>query len=779
MNRPDDPLLEALLFFGKLHSRAVNAAGAIQGLPVIEGRLTPELFQRAAQRCGFESKIVNRSLGQIHPATLPVLLILENDEAVILTKLPKKGNAEIVVLSSGGGMQQIPVAQLKEAFTGVAIFVKPNYEFERRSDFNAKTLKKSWFWGTLWRFRSFYARVCLATLVINVLAVTSSVFVMNVYDRVVPNQAIDTLYALAIGVVVAYLFEFTLKMLRTYFVDRAGHRIDLILGSEIFGRVLGMRYGDRPASSGALASQARSYESLREFFTSATVAALADLPFVFIFVGVIYLLGGTFVAIPLLAGIGLALLIGIIMQVPINRAVRESYNSANQRQALFVEGIQALETVKATRSESEMQARMEETMQVSAKSDLKARGYSAFAMNSTALIQHLVSTGIVIAAFFAVSNEEMSMGAMIACVMLAGRAMAPMGMIASLLTRLQQSRRSLIGLNQIMDQQVEREDRGAQYLSVSNFDPEIRMEKLTFAYDPESAPVISEIDLKIEPGERVAILGKIGSGKSSLLRLLMQFETPTDGAIAVSGIDLRQFDPAELRQHVGYLPQDPTLLYGTLRSNLKAGCPWVEDEAMLEAIESVGLSGFIRSLPRGIDQPVSEGGRSLSGGQRQSIAAARALVERPELLVFDEPTSAMDTSSEKRFLGKLDEYLASSPERTLLVATHKRSVLSIVDRVVVIDDGKIIADGPKDEVVVSKKEHGAEAEGNVGMEDSQQQPRVIEPVSPEPPNQDQAPVVQNELPAGAVPLGQTRIEQSPEASPSQRPPAPSDVELSS
>lgn len=707
MSHADDPLLEALLFFGKLHSRAVNAAGAVQGLPVVEGRLTPDLFTRAAKRCGFESRIVHRSLRKIHPATLPVVLLLENDEAVILTSLPKKGDAEIVVLSSGGGMQRISREELARAYTGIAIYVKPSYEFERRSDFNAKTLKKSWFWGTLWRFRRFYARVCLATLVINVLAVTSSIFVMNVYDRVVPNQAIDTLYMLAIGVVIAYLFEFTLKMLRTYFVDRAGHRIDLILGSEIFGRVLGMRYADRPASSGALASQARSYESLREFFTSATVAALADLPFVLIFVGVIFLLGGTFVAAPLVAGVVLALAIGIVMQIPINRAVRESYNSSNQRQALFVEGIQALETVKATRSESEMQARMEETMQVSAKSDLKARGYSAFAMNSTALIQHLVSTGIVIAAFFAVSNEEMSMGAMIACVMLAGRAMAPMGMIASLLTRLQQSRRSLMGLNQIMDQQVERDERGAQYLSVSNFDPEIRIEKLKFGYDPEGAPVLDGIDITIRPGERVAILGKIGSGKSSLLRLLMQFESPNDGTVSVSGIDLRQFDPAELRRHVGYLPQDPTLLYGTLRSNLKAGCPWADDDSMLEAIESVGLAGFIRSLPRGIDQPVAEGGRSLSGGQRQSIAAARALIEKPELLVFDEPTSAMDTTSEKRFLQKLDDYLSADPQRTILVATHKRSVLAVVDRVIVVEDGKVIADGPKEEVIAGSKKKPA------------------------------------------------------------------------
>ncbi len=704
IHRSDDTLLEALLFFGKLHSRAINAAGAIQGLPVVDGKLTPELFPRAAKRCGFESRVVKRSLASIHSATLPVILLLEGDEVVILTSLPKKGDAEMVILSSGGGVQKLSRKDLDRVYTGLAIYVKPAYEFESRSDFNAKTLKKNWFWGTLWRFRSFYGRVCLATVVINVLALASSLFVMNVYDRVVPNEAVDTLYVLAIGVVVAYLFEFALKMLRTFFVDRAGHRIDLILGSEIYSRILGMRFSERPPSSGSLASQARSYESLREFFTSATVAALADLPFVMVFVGVIYMLGGAFVAAPLLAGLILAFIVGTLMQLPINRAVASSYHATNQRQALFVEGIQALERIKATRSESEMQARMEETMKVSSKAEVKSRGYSHLAMNLTALFQHLVSTSIIIAAFYQVTNEEMTMGAMIACVILAGRAMGPMALVASLLTRLQQSRRSLLGINQIMEMPVEREDRGAGYLSVAKFKPEVKIENLRFGYDPDSQPTLDQLSLNIQPGERVAILGKVGSGKSSLLRLLMGFDKPIDGSIGISGIDLQQFDPAELRRHIGYLPQDPCLLFGTLRSNLKAGCSWVDDSLMLEAIEAAGLAGFIRSLPRGIDQPVSEGGRSLSGGQRQSVAIARALIETPELLIFDEPTSAMDTASEKHFLTYLDRYLSADPDRTLIVATHKRSVLAAVDRVIVIDGGRVVADGPRDEVVLSGTE---------------------------------------------------------------------------
>ncbi|MEM7697229.1 MAG: type I secretion system permease/ATPase [Verrucomicrobiota bacterium] len=704
---PSDTLLEALEFFGKVHARPINRQGVLQGLPIADGVLTPDLFARAAARSGFETKMIRRPLRKLSNATMPMVLLLKNNEACIVQSVASD-QADVVVLTSGASRQMVSRKQLEQAYSGIAILVKPTFRFEKRSDFNPKTLGNNWFWGTLWKFRSFYSRVALASLVTNFLALASSLFVMNVYDRVVPNQALDTLIVLAIGVIVAYVFEFMLKTVRAFFVDRAGQRIDMILGSEIFGRILGMRYGDRPVSAGTMANQARSYETLRDFFTSATVAALVDLPFIFLFVGVIFLLGGPMVCIPLVAGVALALLIGVIMQIPISRAVGDSYQASNQRQALVVEGIQALETIKSTRSESQLQARMEEAVKVASRSEIKSRAYSQLAMNSTAFITHLVSTGIVIFAFFEVVNENLTMGAMIACVILTGRAMAPMAMVASLLTRLQQSRRSLAGLNQIMDMQMERDDATASYISVAEFEPSIHAHDLKFSYDPESDPVINGINVRIEPGERVALLGRIGSGKSSLLRLLNGLYNPTDGRIDVSGIDVRQLDPAELRSHIGYVQQDATLLYGTLRSNLTAGCPWIDDPSILEALRIAGLADFIRTLPRGIDHVVSEGGRSLSGGQRQALAVARAVIEEPDLLIFDEPTSSMDTATERRMLASLNEYLKTEEKRTLVVATHKRSVLSIVDRVIVMDTGRIIADGPRDKIMKSKV--GSEAQ---------------------------------------------------------------------
>ena len=703
-----DPLVQGLMFLGRYFGVPVSPIGATQGLPV-NGQLNPVLFERAAKRCGFSSKTLRRPLKRFHSATLPAILLLEGGDAVVLLGYLPKGRAEVAVLSAGGGVEQVKIKELDKVYTGFAILVKPVYDFEKRSDFAPPPPKRNWFWGTLWRFRGFYARVGFATIMINLLALTSSLFIMNVYDRVVPNQAVDTLIALAAGAVAAFILEFALKSLRTFFVDRAGHRVDLILGGDLFAKVLGIRFDAKPQSAGALAGQARSYEGLREFFTSASISALVDLPFVFVFAAIVFVLGGP-VAIPLVAGAILALSIGALMQIPISRAVSKSYLAGNQRQALFVEGVNAMETVKATRSESELQAKMEDNVHISAKADGQARGYAQFALNATSLIQHLVTIAIVTVAFFQVRAEQMTMGAMIASVILAGRAMAPLMMVSSLLTRLQQSRRSLRGLNEIMKAPSEREDRGSKYINLEDFTPEVRFHDLEFQYGSDFGSVLKDLNLKIEPGERVAILGRIGSGKSTLLRLLMGFYQPSAGRIDVSGIDLRQLDPAELRRQIGYAQQEPTLLFGSLRSNLKAGCSWASDSMIWKAIERTGLADYVRSLPRGIDHPVSEGGKSLSGGQRQAVAIARAVLEEPPLLIFDEPPSAMDWSSEQKLLQQLDGYLKDDPARTLIVATHKRSMLSIVDRVIVIEDGRIIADGPKSQVLAQRGKGRTETE---------------------------------------------------------------------
>ncbi len=700
VNKPStDPLLRALIAIGRLNSLPVDVAGATRGLPTENGQLTPETLVSASKRLGLEAKIVQRDLKDIHPATLPVVLFLKGGSAAILTEWIDQKTVKIIVFAEEEDIEtEVSVGDLKKHHTGYAVMTHSAPQFESRADMTDDKAKPShWFWSTLWQFRGVYARVAVATVCINFFALASSLFIMNVYDRVVPNKATDTLMMLALGVFIAYVMEFVLKTLRTIFIDRAGRRADLVLGSEVFAKVLATRYQNKPASAGTLAGQARSYESLREFFTSASVGALVDLPFIFFFVAIVYALAGV-AALPLLAGVVLGLLIAMIVQIPMNRAVDAGYRASNQRYAMMVESVNALETVKATCSESELQSRMEDCVRESAKADGKSRGISQTGMNLLALVQHLTTTLIVVVAYFQVAQEKMSMGAMIACVILAGRAMAPLNMFASLLMRFQQSRRSLKGLNEMMAADDENGDRDK--ISVNNFSPEIRISTLKFGFGENPEQVLKSLNINIEPGEKVALLGKIGCGKTTLLRLLMSLYTPREGGIRISGVDTRQWSVGALRRHIGYVPQEPCLLYGTLRSNLLAGCHGqVDDDAIIRAIKRAGIEDFVASLPEGLATPVSEGGNSLSGGQRQSIALARAYLLEPELMILDEPTSAMDTATERTVLANLASYLAEDKTRTLVVATHRRSMLRVADRVVVMDNGAVVSDGPKEMVL--------------------------------------------------------------------------------
>jgi ATP-binding cassette subfamily C protein LapB len=361
--------------------------------------------------------------------------------------------------------------------------------------------------------------------------------------------------------------------------------------------------------------------------------------------------------------------------------------------------VNSMELIKASGAESDLQARYEECVHVSANAEGKSRAYSQLAMNVTAFIQQMVSTAIVVVAYYHVTDEKITMGAMVGCVLMAGRAMGPLALVASLLTRLQQSRRSLKGLNEIMKNPLERDERGSCYVGISSVQGRISVRDITFAHDPQGEVVLKGVSFQIEPGERVALLGRIGSGKSTMLRILTSLYSAGSGSITVGGIELRQIDPAEWRRRVGYVPQDPALLYGTLRSWLTAGCHGVSDEAIWRAVERAGLASFVRGLPRGLDHPIAEGGRNLSGGQRQALCLARALVTEPSILILDEPTSSIDQSTELLVLKELDAYLKADPSRTLIVATHRRSILQLVTRIVALDGGKVVADGPRDVVL--------------------------------------------------------------------------------
>ncbi len=696
-SRVDDPLLECLLTLGKIYHRPLSKEALIAGLPLVDNRLTPKLFLRSASTAGFSARIVKRPFEKIPTLALPVVLLLEGNRAAILASREDGGKCRIILPETGSGETTIGVDELKRDYSGVAIFIKPQFDFDSKSDSTTQTVdSKNWFWGTLWKYKKIYSNVLLAAVFINLFAIVGSLFVMNVYDRVIPNNAIDTLWVLASGVSIVYIFDFLLKSLRGVLIDKAGKNADVLMSSFIFQRVMGIKMQSKPNSSGSFANQVKGYESLREFFTSASLTTIIDLPFVALFIAFMGYIAGWIAFIPC-AAIALILGLGAIMHIPLKRAAEKSHGASAQKHAILVEAINGFEAIRGLAAAEGFQKRMEDSLGKMAKSEVASRGYSSIASNFTIFITQMVSVVIIVVSVFRIQAGDMSMGALIGCTILTGRAMAPIGQVAALLSRLQGSLVSLSGINDLIKLPQEREE-GRDYVRKPHFEPRIQFDDVTFSYTPEIAPAIINASFSIKPGERVAILGRVGSGKSTLLRLILGFYPSTVGMITINDTDIRQIDPADLRRRIGYIGQDNLLFQGSLKSNIIIGAPWMEEEAVLEAAHRSGVERFASKHPLGYDLQVGERGELLSGGQRQAVNIARALLTKPSLLVMDEPTSAMDANAEREFIINMEQY-SKEANRTLILSTHKPSMLKLADRIIVMDQGKVAADGPKADVM--------------------------------------------------------------------------------
>jgi len=690
----DDPLLDCLTMLTSIHGNPVSADALKAGLPLTDNALTPALFIRAAERASLAARVVKRSLRDISPLTLPCVLLLEDRRACLLVKFVGKDKAEIVIPETGAGVSRVTIDDLAKTYTGNAIFVRPQYKFDTRTDSLAKPRMRSWFWGTIATSWRIYIEVVMAAFLVNLFALASPLFIMNVYDRVVPNNAVETLWVLAMGVGTVFGFDFVLRTLRGYFVDVAGKKADVVISSRIFEQVLGMRMDSLPSSSGALASQLREFETLRDFFTSATLVTLIDLPFVFLFISIIFYVGGPVAFIPLVA-VPIVIAIGLVLQMPLNTAVRQTFREASQKHALLVEAIGGIETVKSTRAEGRLQRSWERFVGLTAKSSMRARLLSAVGVNFTLLSANLVTVGVVIMGVYQISQGQMTVGALVASTILSGRSMAPLAQIAGLLTRYHQSMASLSALDKIMHTPVER-PAGKAFLHRPTFLGDMEFREVVFRYPGQETKALDNVSFRIRAGERVGIIGRIGCGKSTIARMMIGVYEPTEGAIMIDGTDLRQVDPADMRRNTGSVPQDVYLFFGSVRDNIALGAPHVDDAAILNAARIAGVDEFVRHSPLGFDLPVGERGVTLSGGQRQAIAIARALVLDPPILIFDEPTSSMDNRSEELFKQRLKTVMEG---KTLILITHRASLLSLVDRLIVVDNGKVVADGQKDKVL--------------------------------------------------------------------------------
>jgi len=694
----DDPLLDGLLALCALHQKPASAAMLTTGLPLPAQQLTADLLARAAARAGLQGRLLQRKLDSIPPIAMPALLLLKDGRSAVLLGWQGEDEAQVLLSESDGGETIVKRQALADDYTGKVFFAQPQHKF----DVSHGTLiprARSWFRDTLKRSRWLYADAIAASFLINLIAMAAPLFVMNVYDRVVPNQATATLWVLATGIFIAYVFDLVLKSLRSLCLDLAGKKTDLIISATLFERIVGMSMKYRPARVGSFAQNIHEFQSLRDFLASLTLTSLIDLPFTLLIFMVIAILGGHLVWIPMLA-FPIALGIGYLLQKPLVATMERTMALASERQSSLIETLAGLDAVKVNNAESERQYQWEQTIGTLSRLELRVKMLSGLSMNIiTLLIQQLAGVIMIVFGVYQIIDGHLSMGGLIACYMLSGRALSPLASLSGLMTRYQQAKVTMVSTDQMMELPQERnfEERP---LSRRTLQGAIECRGLNFTYPNQQNMALKNINLVIKPGEKIGIIGRSGSGKSSLAKLIVGLYQPDSGALLVDGVDIRQIDVSELRHNVGYVPQDIQLLAGTLRDNLVSGARYVEDEVVLQAAELAGVHEFARLHPQGYELQVGERGQNLSGGQRQNVALARALLLNPPILLLDEPTSAMDNTGEERLKQRLQAVVEN---KTVVLVTHRASLLSLVDRLLVIDRGQILADGPKAVVMEALK----------------------------------------------------------------------------
>jgi ATP-binding cassette subfamily C protein LapB len=670
------PLLDALVALAARLGRPVSAA-ALQSQMVAshDGTLDWDTLVRALEGFGLRAVRESRRPDALHRDELPALAALSDGRFTLLTDPAHTGDPALAGMQAGWclSMTVVPGADMRSGIPSI------------RS-------ARAWFWQVLWKLKGHYVHVALATLVINLLSIAISLYVMNVYDRVVPNRTYETLWVLTVGTLMALAFEFAARTLRGWLIDSAGKRADLEISSGLFARLLSIRLEAKPASSGAFVSNLRDFESIRDVLTSATLTALIDLPFVVLFLAVIFMIAPPLAIVPLVA-IALVLLAGLAVQGPLARSIRSSMKDGSQRQGLAVESVEGLETLKVNNAYRFAQQRWQWYTEAVAASSMRSRNLSALVVNFTMTVSQLVTIVTVVWGVTLIHAGQLSLGGLIGVVILSGRAIGPLGQVASLALRLQQARSAFEGLQALIDRPVEREpDRS--YLALVAPRGDLSFSAVDFSHDRNGPTLFRGFDLTLRAGEKVALLGRTGSGKSTLLRLAAGLYTPTAGMVRVDGIEVRQLDPAELRGVVGLVPQQPRLFLGTLRENLEIARSdrGPDDARLMWALRTLGLDAMVARHPRGLDLQLGEDGAGLSGGQRQLVALARLLMRDPRIVLLDEPTSGLDQNSEKQVINAIGEW---ARDRTLLVATHRPAALELVDRIVVIEAGRVVLDAPR------------------------------------------------------------------------------------
>ena len=696
--RTVDSLLESLYLISLFYQRHTSKESLISSLPIHNNSMTIQDFVHSSKRIGLISKVVQRELRGISKLAFPVVLVLKKNRACILLNIDfEKNEAGVIIPGLSEGEIKMTLDDLENEFTHQVIIIKPTYKFENKiSNEVIIPQPKKWFWGALRANIGLYRKVIVAAIFINLFVLAMPLFMKNVFDRVLPNNALETLLAMTFGIVFILTFDLIFSLLRAYYLGKAGKKADLIMSNKIFDQLLNIRLSEKPSSTGQFVSRLQSFQSVRDFFTSATIATLVDIPFTLLFIAIIFYFGGPLGWISV-GTVVLVLLLSWSMKNKIKAVVEKSAKEEQLKQTTLNESVAGLEIIKSIRAQNRMKKHWDESLNQTLYFGEKSQMLSQFTTLTTGFISKLSNIAIIVLGVYLSLEGEMSMGGIIAAMMLNGRVIAPISQIVGMVIRYDQTIISMNNIEEIMKMEVEKGDKN--YISRPNLNGTIEFKDMNFSYKGQNFETLKNINLTIKQGEKVAILGKIGSGKSTLGKLLLNLYTPTSGSVLIDYTDIRQIDPVDLRRSIGCVPQEPFLFMGTIKENITIGEQYVSDEEVIAASKAAGVHEFLGRHESGYDLLVGERGEGLSGGERQSVTLARALISKPNIMLFDEPTNSMDKQTENAFLQRMKDVIA---DQTVIIITHKMSVLSLVDRVIVLDDGKIIADGPKETVLKGK-----------------------------------------------------------------------------
>jgi len=706
-NYERDYLLDCLVIYTKIHGRPFTAESLTTGLPLEIGKSSPELFSltgskslfsRAALRAGFKSKIVKLSISEISPLVLPCILLLKAQgqvKACIIESFDDaREHANIILPEMGEVQNKVSLKDLEKEYFGMAIFLKKQLNYEDQTMDLVEHKDNHWFWGSLGEVKAIYRDVLIASLLINLFVLVTPLFTMNVYDRVVPNAAISTLWVLAIGVLVIYAIDILLKFIRAYFLEVAGRKSDIIMSSIIFEKVLDLKMSSMPKSLGSFANILKEFESIRSFLTASTISLVIDLPFVIFFLVTIYYIAGNIVLITMLIMLVLVLYT-LILKKKLQQSIKDTYSASSSKNGVLIESISAIESLKTLGALGYAQWKWEEATGNIADKSIRTKFLSTSIMTVTGFLVQLNTVAIIIAGVYMISMMELTLGGLIATVIISSRAIAPMGQVASLLANYEHTKASFQAIDTIMNLPVEHPP-GKRFVQRPEYRGNIEFKDVTFSYPGADRSSLEDVSFKVNEGESYALVGKIGSGKSTVQKLMMGLYHTEEGSIQIDNIDIKQIDPGDLRKNIAYVSQDIVLFSGTLKENLVYRAPHADDEMILKAAQISGVIDFVNKHPKGFDMPVVERGANLSGGQRQSIAIARAILLDSPIVILDEPTSMMDNGTETNIIKRLKAYLEG---KTLIVVTHRPSLLKLVENMIVFEDGRLILQGNKDDVL--------------------------------------------------------------------------------